>query len=36
VPTGIVYVDGKEVGRIVGGEWQMPELAIKNVLIQKS
>jgi thiol-disulfide isomerase/thioredoxin len=36
VPTGIVYVDGKEVGRIVGAEWQMPELAIKNVLIQKS
>lgn len=34
VPTGIVYVDGKEVGRIVGGEWQMPELAIKNVLIK--
>ena len=36
VPTGIVYVNGKEVGRIVGGEWRMPELAIKNVLIQGS
>jgi len=36
VPTGIVYVGGKEVGRIVGGEWRMPELAIKNVLNQSS
>lgn len=36
VPTGIVYVNGKEVGRIVGGEWRMPELAIKNVLLQGS
>ena len=34
VPTGIVYVDGKEVGRIVGGEWRVPELAIKNVVSQ--
>lgn len=36
VPTGIVYVNGREVGRIVGGEWQMPELAIKNVLLRES
>lgn len=36
VPTGIVYVGGREVGRIVGGEWRSPELAIKNVLNQKS
>lgn len=36
VPTGIVYVNGKEVGRIVGGEWRMPELAIKNLLLQGS
>lgn len=36
VPTGIVYVNGKEVGRIVGNEWQVPELAIKNVLNQRS
>ena len=35
VPTGIVYVNGKEVGRIVGAEWRIPELAIKN-LVQKS
>jgi thiol-disulfide isomerase/thioredoxin len=36
VPTGIVYVDGKEVGRIVGGEWKVPELAIKNTISQSS
>lgn len=36
VPTGIVYVNGREVGRIQGGEWRMPELAIKNVLLQSS
>jgi thiol-disulfide isomerase/thioredoxin len=35
VPTGIVYVNGKEIGRIVGGQWRIPELAIKNLLIQK-
>lgn len=32
VPTGIVYVNGKEVGRIVGANWRSPELAISNVL----
>ena len=32
VPTGIVYVGGKEVGRIVGGRWRTPELALTNVL----
>ena len=36
VPTGIVYVDGEEVGRIVGNEWRMPELAIKNMLLDQS
>lgn len=36
VPTGIVYVNGKEVGRIVGGEWRMPELALKSVLLETS
>lgn len=36
VPTGIVYVDGKEVGRIIGGQWSVPELAIKNVISQSS
>lgn len=36
VPTGIVYRDGEEVGRIVGNEWKMPELAIKNTLTGRS
>ena len=36
VPTGIVYVGGEEVGRIVGNEWKMPELAIKNALMDRS
>ena len=36
VPTGIVYVNGKEVGRIIGGEWKIPELAIKNTLLKAS
>lgn len=36
VPTGIVYVDGKEVGRIVGGQWKIPELAIKNTILEAS
>ncbi len=35
-PTGIVYVKGKEVGRIVGEGWKSPELAIKNVLLGKA
>ena len=36
VPTGIVYVNGKEVGRIVGAQWRIPEMAINNLLISKS
>lgn len=36
VPTGIVYVGGREVGRIVGNDWRVPELAIKNVLNERS
>ena len=32
VPTGVVYRGTKEVGRIAGGEWSIPELAIKKVL----
>ena len=30
VPTGVVYRDGKEIGRIEGGEWKIPELALKT------
>lgn len=36
VPTGIVYVNGKEVGRIVGGQWKIPELAIKTTILKAS
>ena len=32
VPTGVVYRGTKEVGRIAGGEWSIPELAIKKIL----
>ena len=28
VPTGVVFVDGKEVGRIEGNDWRSPESAI--------
>ncbi len=36
VPTGVVLVGGREVGRIGGGDWKIPELAIKNALIATS
>jgi len=32
VPTGIVYVDGKEVGRLNGRDWQSPEAALNRLL----
>jgi thiol-disulfide isomerase/thioredoxin len=32
VPTGVVYIDGKEVDRISGNGWKIPELAINNAL----
>lgn len=32
VPTAIVYVEGKEVGRLAGGSWKLPELTLKNLL----
>ncbi len=32
VPTGVVYRGSQEVGRIAGGEWSIPELAIKKIL----
>ena len=34
VPTGLVFVDGKEVGRIQGNSWKVPELALNNLLRQ--
>lgn len=36
VPTGVVLLGGREVGRIGGGDWKIPELAIKNVLDETS
>lgn len=32
VPTAVVFVEGKEVGRIAGGSWKLPELMLKNLL----
>jgi thiol-disulfide isomerase/thioredoxin len=32
VPTGVVYVNGKEVGRINGDAWQAPEKAIQRLI----
>lgn len=33
VPTGIVYVGGKEAGRIEGGEWMKPEEALREIVV---
>ncbi|NJL30113.1 MAG: thioredoxin family protein [Thermoanaerobaculia bacterium] len=32
VPTGIVYVDGKEVGRLSTRGWQVPEVTLTELL----
>lgn len=32
VPTGIVYMAGREVGRIQGSGWSSPEVALRNLL----
>ncbi|HET9228013.1 MAG TPA: thioredoxin family protein [Thermoanaerobaculia bacterium] len=32
VPTGIVFVDGKEVGRISRGDWEAPETRLSSIL----
>ncbi|HEX6202947.1 MAG TPA: thioredoxin family protein [Thermoanaerobaculia bacterium] len=32
VPTGIVYVGGKEAGRIEGGEWSKPEQTLREIV----
>jgi len=34
VPTGVIFLDGKEIGRISGSGWKVPELAINNLLVQ--
>lgn len=33
VPTGLVFLDGEQVGRIEGNGWQYPSLAVKNALL---
>jgi thiol-disulfide isomerase/thioredoxin len=35
VPTGIVYVGGKEVGRIEGGEWAKPEQTLREIVTSR-
>jgi len=32
VPTGIVYVNGKEVGRLTGAGWNTPEVLLSKIL----
>lgn len=32
VPTGVLFRNGKEIGRISGHEWGIPELALKKAL----
>ncbi|MCZ6508159.1 MAG: thioredoxin family protein [Acidobacteria bacterium] len=32
VPIGVILVEGREVGRISGSGWKIPELAIKKVI----
>lgn len=32
VPTAVVYVDGKEVGRVARNQWRAPELALSRLL----
>jgi thiol-disulfide isomerase/thioredoxin len=32
VPTGVIFVDGKEVGRLSGNDWASPETAIRELI----
>lgn len=36
VPTGVIYLEGKEIGRIEGAGWRVPELALNNLLVNPS
>lgn len=36
VPTGIVFVDGKEVGRISRADWESPETRLNSILNGKT
>jgi thiol-disulfide isomerase/thioredoxin len=32
VPTGVIFVDGKEVGRLSGNDWASPETALRDLI----
>ncbi len=32
VPTGVIWVDGEEAGRLVGNDWRSPEKAISDLI----
>lgn len=32
VPTGVVYVGGKEIGRIIGEAWETPEVILNRIV----
>jgi thiol-disulfide isomerase/thioredoxin len=32
VPTGIIYVGGREVGRLAGAGWSTPEVLLSKIL----
>lgn len=34
VPTGVVYIDGREVGRIQANGWKIPELSLNGLLVK--
>ncbi|MEM6456821.1 MAG: thioredoxin family protein [Acidobacteriota bacterium] len=34
VPTGIVYVDDKPVGRLFGDQWRLPEKSLNDILTE--
>jgi len=36
VPTGVIELDGKEIGRIEGEGWKIPELALNSLLVDSS
>lgn len=35
VPTGVVFLDGREVGRISSNGWKLPELTLNGLLVRR-
>ncbi len=33
VPTGVVFIGGREAGRITGNAWKIPELSLNKILV---